>query len=246
MSRDKRLGRYYDRLTPEERFQLDVLARARGDEEESERLVASCPRRDYIMNDWGFVGRWETARELAMLAYIDVVRPLEKIKVIAAFRDAFPYLHMIRQDDLLSAYLDGHEAGSRYAWKRSGKAGEPPGWEADEEEAERNADPAIDGALQKWTGHCEGSDARFEGKLEEIERELVREALTAWSGFADFCSKELGLEAEKLLEALAGPFAERVPELEELSARYEVEAEEDVEKYSAIITEAWHSVSESA
>ena len=160
--------------------------------------------------------------------------------------DAFPYLQRFGGRPA-PAYLDGHEAGSRYAWKRSGKAGEPPGWEADEEEAERNADPAIDGALQKWTGDCEGSDARFEGKLEEIERELVREALTAWSGFADFCAKELGLEAEKLLEALAGPFAERVPELEELSARYEVEPEgKGVEEYTSIMTEAWHSVSESA
>src|SRR5215208_5220372 len=143
MSTKKGLGRLYDRFTPEERFRLAVLALARGGEEESKRLTRTCPRRSYTMYDWRFVGRWETARELAMLAYMDVVRPLEKIKVIAAFRDAFPDLHMIRQDDLLSAYLDGHEAGSRYAWKRSGKAGEPPGWEADEEEAERNADPAI-------------------------------------------------------------------------------------------------------
>ena len=73
MSTKKGLGRLYDRLTPEERFRLDVLALARGDEEESERLTATCPRRDYTMNDWGFVGRWEAARELAMLAYVDVV-----------------------------------------------------------------------------------------------------------------------------------------------------------------------------
>ena len=30
------LGKLYDRLTPEERFRLDVLAMARGDVEESE------------------------------------------------------------------------------------------------------------------------------------------------------------------------------------------------------------------
>ena len=43
MSTKKGLGRLYDRLTPEERFRLDVLALARGDEEESERLTATCP-----------------------------------------------------------------------------------------------------------------------------------------------------------------------------------------------------------
>jgi hypothetical protein len=247
MSNKKGLGRYYDRLTPEERFRLDVLALARGDEEESERLTATCPRRSYTMYDCGFVGRWEAARELAMLAYMDIARCLEKIKVIAAFRSAFPYLSAISLEDLHSAFLDGHEAGSHHAWNRSGKAGEPPGWETDEEETERNADPVIDETLQKWTRYCEENYVRFESTLEEMERELARQALTVWSGFAEFCAKELGLEAEKLLEALARPFAERVGDLEELSARHEVEPEvEGVEEYTSIMTEVWHRVSESA
>ena len=178
------------------------------------------------------------ARELAMFAYVDVVRRLDKIDTIAAFRGLFPYLSTIWQDDAHSAYFDGHEAGCRHAWNRSGKAGEPPGWEADEEEAERNADPTIDEDLQKWTDG--GRYARLEGKLEEMERELVREALTAWLGFAGFCAQEVGLEAEKLLEALARPFAERVRDLEELSARHEVEAEaEAVEEYLVLMSEAW-------
>ena len=76
---------------------------------------------------------------------------------------------------------------------------------------------------------------------------MVREALTAWLGFARFCAQEMGLEAEKLLEALARPFAERVRELEELSARHEVEADvEGAEEYLSIMTEAWHCGLESA
>ena len=98
MSSKKGLGRLYDRLTPEERFRLNVLALARGDEEESERLTATCPRRGCTMNDWAFVGRWEAARELAMLVYMDVARCLDKIKMIAAFRSLFPYLSTIWQD----------------------------------------------------------------------------------------------------------------------------------------------------
>jgi hypothetical protein len=235
MSGKKGLGRLYDRLTPEERFRLGVLALARGDEEESERLARTCPRRTYTMNDLGFVGRWEAARDLSMFAYVDVVRRLDKIKMIAAFRGLFPYLSTIWQDDTHWAYVDGHKAGSRHAWNMSGKAGEPPGWEADEEEAERSADPTIDKDLEKWTG--DGSYARLEGKLEEMERELVGEALTAWSGFARFCEQEIGLEAEKLLEAVAKPFTERVQELEELSARQEVDAE-GAEEYLALMTEA--------
>jgi hypothetical protein len=169
-------------------------------------------------------------------------RPVEPT---AAFRSLFPYLGTMWQDDVHWAYFDGHMAGCRHAWERSGKAGEPPGWEADEEEAERNADPSIDEDLQKWRG--EGRYAHLEGKLEEMERELVREALTAWLGFAGFCAQEMGLEAEKLLEALARPFAERVRDLEELSARHEVEADvEGVEEYQVILTEAWRRDLESA
>jgi hypothetical protein len=99
--------------------------------------------------------------------------------------------------------------------------------------------------LQKLTG--EGRYARLEGKLEEMERELVGEALTAWSGFSRFCAREMGLEAKDLVEALASPFAEGVRDLEELSARHEVEADaEGVEEYQAITTEAWRRVIGSA
>jgi hypothetical protein len=245
MSSKKGLGRLYDRLSPEERFRLDVVALARGDEEESERLTRTCPRRGYTMNDWGFVGRWEAARELAMFAYVDVVRRLDKIKMIVAFRSSFPYLSNIWQDDVHWAYFNGHKAGSRHAWNRSGEEGEPPGWEADEEEAERNADPTIDEDLRKWTG--KGRCTRLEGKLEEMERELGREALTAWLGFAGFCAQEMGLEARDLVEALARPFAEGVRELEELGARYEVEPDvEGAEEYLVMMTDAWRRELESA
>jgi len=176
---------------------------------------------------------------------VEVVGRLDKINMIGAFRSLFPYMSTIWEDDVHWAYFDGHMAGSRHALNRSGKAGEPPGWEADEEEAERNADPTIDEDLKKWTG--EGRYARLGGKLEEMERELVGEALTAWLGFAGFCAQEMGLEAEKLLEALARPFAERVRDLEELSARHEVEPDEGgVEEYLVMMTEAWRRVLESA
>ena len=176
---------------------------------------------------------------------MEVVGRLDKINMIGAFRSLFPYMSTIWQDDVHWAYFDGHMAGSRHAWNCSGEEGEPPGWEADEEEAERNADPTIDKDLQKWTG--EGRYARLEGKLEEMERELVREALTAWLGFARLCEQEMGLEAEKLLEALARPFAEGVRDLEELSVQHQEEADaEGAEEYLAIMTQKWRRGLESA
>ena len=238
MSNERGFGRLYGRLTPEERFRLDVLALARGDRKESGRLAATCPLRDYTMNDWGFVGRWEVAREMAMLAYMDVAERLGKIEMIEAFNGVLPYLRVVWQNDVHEAYFAGHAAGSRHAWTRSRNAGKPPGWEADEGEAERNADPIIGEDLQRWTG--DEKYAHLEGRLGEMERELLREALTAWMGFAGFCAREMELEAEKLLEALEGPFADRVRDLQGLSARHGVEPDaEGVEAYLALMTKAW-------
>ena len=62
--------------------------------------------------------------------------------------------------------------------------------------------------MRRWSGG--GRYARLEGKLEEMERGLLRVALTARPGFAGFCARETGLEAEKLPSALGSPFAERV------------------------------------
>ena len=120
------LHRHYDRFTPEERFRLDVLAMARGDERESEKLTNTCPKRSYTMNDYAFVRRWETARELAYLVHMDYGRCQDKIQMIRAFRVVFPYLRTVWENDTLEAYLDGHHAGSRHAWTVVGAGGSRP------------------------------------------------------------------------------------------------------------------------
>ena len=64
------LHRHYDRLDAQERFRLDVLAMAREDSRESDRLVSNCPRSSYVMNDMGFVERWRSAIEITLRVYI--------------------------------------------------------------------------------------------------------------------------------------------------------------------------------
>src|SRR5215212_10154253 len=151
----KGLHRHYDRLSAEERFRLDVLATARGDAEESERLTRTCPRRNYIMNEAGFGGRWSGTRELGLRVYVALSSPLTKLRMIDAFREVIPYAQNLSQDFSTEAYFDGHEAGSRYAWRRASKDGDPPGYEEAIGEADENADPAIEGHLDELESKVE-------------------------------------------------------------------------------------------
>jgi hypothetical protein len=237
------LHRHYNRLTLEERFRLDVLAMARGDQRESEKLTNTCPKRDYIMNDWGFVGRWEAARELAMLTYMDFSKCLDKIQMIEAFRVAFPYFRTVWENDTFFAYFDGHEAGSHHAWRKAGKEGDPPGYEDDEDERAEWMDPATEEDVRKWTAKVAEVEKPITSALDRVEREMACQGLSVWRAFVGFCEEEMALDASQLLSALALEIAEKARTLEELAARLEVEPDaEDVEAYREVLGQAWRKV----
>ncbi|MGH3146572.1 MAG: hypothetical protein ACRDTR_12300 [Rubrobacter sp.] len=84
----KTLHKHYDRLEPEERFRLDVRAMARGDVEESERLVSTCPRRPYTMTDVEFSGRWNALLSLTPRAFLPLSEYLGKLEMVELFRAA--------------------------------------------------------------------------------------------------------------------------------------------------------------
>ena len=84
------LGKLYDKLTPEERYRLDVLATARGDEEESELLNRTCQRETYTMNHRGFTGRWTGTFDITLRMYIAINNELLKLQMIDAFRELVP------------------------------------------------------------------------------------------------------------------------------------------------------------
>ena len=240
MSNHNGLGKLYDRLTPEERFRLDVDAMARGDEEESRRLTDTCPRRSYTMNEVGFSGRWHGALEFVLMTLLDVRQRMDKVQMIDAFRVALPYMDTLYQNDTHHAYFDGHIAGSKHAWRKAGKSGEPPGWEEDEEEAERNRDSTIDTDIEKIDERGATAFDFITNALDRLEREFTEGAFAQWSAFAGFCADELELEAMKVLKAIMPQAVEYVQGLEERAARLEIEAdEESMEEYRAILSEVW-------
>ena len=234
------LGKLYDRLTPEERFKLDVEAMARGDSEESRRLVDSCPRRGYTMTDVQFWGRWDGAIHITMATLMDLRQSTVKLRMIDAFRTALPYSETLAQNSAAESYFEGHEAGSRHAWSKAGKEGDPPGWEADEERAEANADPRMDEDLGKVRARVK-EDGRFIPELlERLERELATEPLAVWEAFSGFCEDEMALSPEKILRATFPPALEDVGWFLELRERLELEAKQAAaEEYREHIRAHW-------
>jgi hypothetical protein len=243
MSTKNGLGKLYDRLSPDERFRLDVLAMARGDEEESEHLTSTCPRRSYTMNEVGFTGRWRGALELTLLTLLDLRARMDKAQMIDAFRVMFPYLKTVWENDTQEAYFDGHRSGSSHAWRKAGREGEPPGWESDdEEEAERNADPAIESDLDKISERGEGAFDFIVSALERLEREFTEEALSQWAAYRGLCEEKLELEAMELLKAIMPQAVQYAQGLEERASRLEIEPDlKSVEEYRAITDDAWSS-----
>jgi hypothetical protein len=231
VSKNYRLRRHYDKLSAEERFRLDVLAMARGDRQESERLVGSCPKFSYTMNDPDFTGRWLGVLDITLRVYLEVAAHLERLAMVGVAREMLPYLVTYARDRMRDAFVEGHKAGARQAWEAAKGKGPTPEWPPEE------IDEAEVGRLAEL-----GSSILPE-ILDGLERLTAEHALTAWRAFGAFCDETLSLDASKVLRVVLEPGAGRVEELEALAGRLELEP--DAERVQAIqetLAEAWQSV----
>jgi hypothetical protein len=204
MSKKNAMGKLYDRLSPSERFRLDVEAQARGDETESRRLVDSCPRRNYSMTDWAFSGRWQTTTEIVLAVCVDLSQYMSRLNMIDAIQETLPYAHVVYYNETDDAYLSGHEAGSRYAWERAGMDGDPPGWAPLDEDGEESMDaedfePAIDAELEATGARLEEADIMPE-LLTRLEEKTTQQAWTLFEAFSSLKSPaSVELLKDKLL-----------------------------------------------
>jgi len=245
----KGLHGHYDRLTPEERFRLDVLAMARGDSRESERLVASCPRSSYTMNEMGFAERWRGAIEMTLRVYIPLGEQLAKLQMIDAFRVFVPYSQTLSSNMVLDAYYKGHEAGSRHAWAYSGKSGAPPAWPEDGPEGELvepeedEQDPAMEREADEVEAVAEQYNKFLPEVLDELERRCVKEAFGIWTGYATFCEEMAGVAAEKLATVVLAPVVGGIEDMRARAERLGVEPDAGlVEQMREGLAEAWRTV----
>lgn len=245
------LRRYYDRLTPEERFRLDVLAMARGDAAESERLVGSCPRFSYTMNERGFGGRWQGATELTLRVYIPLGEQLAKLQMVDAFRAIVPYSQTLQSNIAFDAYFTGHESGSRHAWAYAGRSGGPPAWPDDGPEGELmepdedERDPAMDRDVEELETIVQKYGGFLPEVLDRVERSIVAQAFSIWSGYAAFCEESAGVGAEQVATVILEPAMGRIADMKARAEGLGVEADaEIVEEIRQTLGETWHVVEE--
>jgi hypothetical protein len=248
----KGLHRHYDRLTPEERFRLDVLAMARGDASESEQLVGSCPKFSYRMNDRAFVGRWTGAMDITLRTYLSLETLLSKLWMVDAFRQLVPYAQTLSRSVATESYFIGHRAGSYQAWDATAETPRPPTWSDPDAEKPEGADE--DGLIERDMEDLDWKLNKYGELLPEfmdrMERELAGDALNLWVGFEAFCAEGMGLAGEKILVVVLqeGPGREatsRVGELEGMAERLGLEPDaESVEEIREALLDAWRVVEE--
>jgi hypothetical protein len=228
----KGLHRHYDKLEPEERFRLDMLAMARGDIEESERLTRTCPKYTYTMNDRAYTGRWKATVEITLRACAALNADLAKLQMIEAFRVVIPYSRTLAHDATFDAYFDGHRSGSYHAWGRAGMTGHPPAWPKDAEPDDVDRDAAMERDMDDIEFKVTKYGELLPELMDRLEREIAAEALAVWEAFAEFCEEDMELVPEKMLkivvEPLAGWIGERVEKLKELAQGGEVEANPEI------------------
>ncbi len=243
------LHRHYGKLTAQERFRLDVLAMARGDMRESERLVSSCPRATYTMTERGFGGRWSGATEITLRIYIPLGEQLAKLQMVDAFREMVPYQQTLSSNIAFDAYFTGHKSGSYHAWNYAGKTGYPPAWpEGDDPEEiwepdEDERDPAMQRDEDELEATLAGFGAFLPEVLDRLERTCVSQALTLWTGYAAFCEEGMGVPAEKVGAVILEPVMARVESMKARAERLEIEADpEEVQEIREGLAEAWRMV----
>ena len=244
MSKKNSLDKLYDRLTPSERFRLDVEAQARGDERESRHLVDSCPIRNYKMTDWAFSGRWQTTTEIVLATCVELSQYMSRLNMIDAIRETLPYARVLYHNEADGAYLSGHEGGSRYAWRRAGMEGDPPGWGPQDEDGEEGTDaedfdPAIDEALETLGARLEEADI-MPDLLTRLEEKTTQQAWTLFEAFTIFCREDLEVEPETLIKALFEHVMSGIEDLKARREKFDTEADKGLaSEYAAAISETW-------
>lgn len=84
----KDLSRYYEFLSPEERFQVFIGAMARDDVEEAQKLDHSCQRQTYKMTDSAFSDRIDASDKITLLFCSEIAFYLGRLDIAKIQKDS--------------------------------------------------------------------------------------------------------------------------------------------------------------
>ena len=244
MKKDDGLGKLYHLFTGEERFRLQLEALYRGDEAELKRLLESCPRETYSMNETGFTNRYKASKEITGMLCSALAPLLAKLETIERFREALPYILKSYFHEGVAAYLDQHQAGTSRASEAVGKMGDPPECKPLKGGDQGDKGPEIDQEMQilrRLTKQLEKTSGADFGPLVELEREALEEALTIWTAFAHCCSEKCEVEPEKLVKVWFEPMLSEIERLKHLwtSTKFNPEMLKD---YETAFKNVWRRV----
>ena len=237
------LAHMYDRLTAEERFRLVVEACVREDERETERLMNTCPRKAYEMNDLAFVERLKASQMISSYVCAELIGVLGMLRTIKVYREAielyeealFLSLEWAAEEAALS-YHQGWDAGCDHAWRVADKHGPFP-WNDKANLNERAKETAE--RIKPNRQSKAGDDPRE--SLEDTDQALSTRAQTVWAAYSRFCREQTGLEPETMLRACF-PLAFELPEqLREAVGSAQVDPTL-LEDYEAMLVRTWREL----
>ena len=156
---------------------------------------------------------------------------LERVAMMGATREMLPFQDRYAKERMWDAFLEGHGAGARQAWRMAGADGAAP-------------ELALEGIDEAEVDRLAGLGSSIMPEiLDGLERKEAGHALTLWRGFGAFCDETLGLDALKVLRVVLEAGAERVEELEAKVERLGLEPDAGtVEEIREGMTEAWRIV----
>ena len=175
-----------------------VEAMARGDEAEADRLEDTCPKLDYRHNDCAFRDRLQRSYTLALLASVNLQKPLAVIRCSSVFVDNHREFAHPPTVVATCAFLFGRQYGM---WE-CGAIEEIDLPDLDDIKAEVKGRPDLKEQLKELRECAELSVQRVAKEVQEsIGIGLGVEALSQWEGFGRFCRRSLGVEPLTVLRA---------------------------------------------
>jgi hypothetical protein len=235
------LKKLYDRLTPEERFQLTAEALAREDERETEHLTSTCPRKKYIMNDLAYVERLRASQLISSHVCAELREALAALRIIEACKEAVETYEKLlfsslkwADEESARSFHQGWDAGCDHAWQVAGKHGPFP-WndEADLNERAKEMTKRIEAESRS-----EASDGSRQDTLEKTSEALRVRAWTIWEAFSWFCHEKTGLEPETVLRACFPPALGLPEELEDAVGSAQADSA-SLEDYRVMLVNTW-------